>query len=51
MDLECTDKTAATLGNKNLDNDLLIKPVVSHVSFKIDDFWTVWEPQALAKVI
>lgn len=35
--LECTDKTAATLGNKNLDNDLLIKPIVSRVSFKIDD--------------
>lgn len=32
--LECTDKATATPGKKNLDNDLTIKPIVSHISFK-----------------
>lgn len=36
--LECTDKAAATLGKKNLDNDLAIKPIVSHISLKLSLF-------------
>lgn len=50
--LECIDKGTATPGKKKLGSDLEIKPIVSHMYFKTDnDFQTVWELQALEKVI
>lgn len=37
--LECIDKGTATPGKKNLGRDLAIKPRVSHMSFKTDQYF------------